>query len=89
MPYVKPEVRARLATSIADAARTLALEKWDAGAVNYFISTLLSAWWRAKGPKYATINAIVGVLTCIKDEFYSRVARPYEDHKIKENGDVF
>ena len=30
----------------------------------------------------------MGVLECCKLEFYRRVAAPYEDIKIEENGDV-
>ena len=39
-------------------------------------------------PKYSKINAIIGILECIKLELYRRVAAPYEDVKAAENGDV-
>jgi len=35
------------------------------------------------------INAIIGALECAKLELYRRVAAPYEDDKIAENGDVY
>jgi hypothetical protein len=38
--------------------------------------------------RYFHINKAVGVLECVKLEFYRRVAAPYEDEKIKESGDV-
>jgi hypothetical protein len=38
--------------------------------------------------RYYHINKAVGVLECIKMEFYRRVAAPYEDTKIEQNGDV-
>jgi hypothetical protein len=38
--------------------------------------------------RYYHINKAIGVLECIKLEFYRRVAAPYEDVKIKESGDV-
>lgn len=41
---------------------------------------------------YATNNAeadALGALECCKLEFYRRVAVPYEDGKIKTNGDVY
>jgi hypothetical protein len=41
------------------------------------------------GLSYQTINDIVGALEGAKLEFYRRVAVPYEDKKIIENGDVF
>jgi hypothetical protein len=41
------------------------------------------------GKNYKHINEIIGVLECAKQEFYRRVAAPYEDTKIQENGDVY
>ena len=35
------------------------------------------------------LNAIIGALECAKLELYRRVAAPYEDDKIIENGDVY
>lgn len=37
---------------------------------------------------YARFNAILGSLECCKQEIYRRMIVPYEDEKIKENGDV-
>jgi hypothetical protein len=39
-------------------------------------------------PSYVKIAMITGVLENIKQEFYRRVASPYEDKKILENGDI-
>lgn len=39
-----------------------------------------------RGHRYADIQ---GALECCKLEFYRRVAVPYEDRKIKLNGDVY
>jgi len=30
----------------------------------------------------------MGVLECVKQEFYRRRAVPYEEEKIEENGDI-
>ncbi len=60
-----------------------------AGHLNYLITNLCQNYLHIKGLSYTTINEIVGALTCAKDEFYRRVAVPYEDKKIKENGDVY
>jgi len=40
-------------------------------------------------PKYKRYNKAMGVLECIKQEFYRRVISKYEDQKIEENGDVY
>ena len=39
--------------------------------------------------KLGTIGDVVNAMECAKLEFYRRVAAPYEDTKIKENGDVY
>lgn len=41
------------------------------------------------GGKYDSLNAVIGVLECAKQEFYRRAAVPYENQKITENGDVY
>ena len=38
---------------------------------------------------YGVINEVIGALECAKQEFYRRVAIPYEEKKILENGDVY
>ena len=37
---------------------------------------------------YSKLAVITGVLENIKQEFYRRVGEPYEDKKIRENGDI-
>lgn len=59
------------------------------GELNYAITTLVLNYYLYSGQNYKAINDVVGALTCAKDEFYRRVAVPYEDQKIQENGDVY
>jgi len=59
------------------------------GQLNYLFTTMLSQYLQLNGTSYQTINDIVGALEGAKLEFYRRVAVPYEDQKIKENGDVY
>ncbi len=40
-------------------------------------------------PKYTTFNEVMGVLECVKQEFYRRVIVPHESRMIKENTDVY
>ena len=62
----------------------------DAGDINYMISQIINKFIAYRGGlKYAVINEIVGALECAKLEMYRRLAAPYEDTKIDENGDVF
>jgi hypothetical protein len=56
------------------------------GDINYTFSRILSG---LMGPvSYNKIALITGVLENIKQEFYRRVASPYEDIKINQNGDI-
>lgn len=58
------------------------------GKLNYIISKLLDGLCD-KNRGYAHINRVVGVLECVKLEFYRRIAASYEDQKIIENTDVY
>ncbi len=59
------------------------------GEMNYMITMIIINYLFDKGPTYTTYNMIMGVLESVKQEFYRRVVVPYEDQKIKENGDVY
>lgn len=60
-----------------------------AGELNYHLTKLCIWYLKHKGQSYQTINDIIGALEGCKLELYRRVASPYEDTKIKENGDVY
>ena len=59
------------------------------GELNYLISKLCQEYLQNHNLKYQTINDIVGALEGAKLELYRRVAAPYENDKIEENGDVY
>jgi hypothetical protein len=59
------------------------------GDVNYVVTRLLDQYIDQEGLSYTSINAMIGVLECAKLELYRRIAVPYEDRKIEENGDVY
>ena len=59
------------------------------GELNWAFTDTITCYIRNKGLSYQTINDIVGALEGAKLEFYRRIAVPYEDTKIIENGDVY
>lgn len=59
------------------------------GELNYQISKLLNDFIAMRSLSYATINEAMGAIECAKLEFYARVARPYEELKAKQNGEVY
>mgnify|MGYP001590167630 CR=1 FL=1 len=84
MPYIKREDRERLSFHW-DADETIKTP----GELNYLLTEMILGYLDDKGLSYQTINDIVGALEGAKLEFYRRIAVPYEDKKIQENGDVY
>ena len=87
MPYIKVEKRSKYKKSLenlVEILKTLPPEEID-GELNYVVTKILKEVYPLR---YFHINKAVGVLECIKLEYYRRVASPYEDSKIKESGDV-
>ncbi len=88
MPYITPERRALYDDAIAALSASITGESPD-GDLNYIITSLLDDWLFKRGLSYAAIADVVKVLETAKLEFYRRVAAPYEDEKIRANGDVY
>jgi len=59
------------------------------GQLNWIISEAVAYYIKGHGLNYQTINDVVGALECAKQEFYRRLAVPYENRKIIDNGDVY
>lgn len=87
MPYIKQEDRNRLDNPIRGLVFALkeSTPKQIDGKINYVVSKLLHELYPIN---YYNINKAIGVIECIKLELYRRIAVPYEDTKIKENGDI-
>lgn len=80
MPYLPTVTRDKL-----DSAE---IYPETAGDLNYQIHKVIEKYVRDAGESYATYNEIVGALECIKLEVYRRAVAPYEDQKIRDNGDI-
>jgi hypothetical protein len=59
------------------------------GHLNYMIFKTVRGWTIMHGKKYYVFAALLGTMICCILEIYRRLVAPYEDRKIKENGDVF
>lgn len=59
------------------------------GDLNFLLTTLALDYLRQRGLSYQTINDVMGAFSSAAQEFYRRVAAPYEDTKIAQNGDVY
>ena len=81
MPYIKQERREAILKGD---------KPQDAGELNFAITMLMDNYLKDKGGvRYALLNEVIGAVDCAKLEFYRRVAAPYEDQKVSENGDVY
>lgn len=94
MPYIKEEARIFLDKCIESMTQCLTEgnELTDEeflsilGEINYSFSRILAG--SMGKTSYSKIAMITGVLENIKQEFYRRIAEPYENKKINENGDI-
>lgn len=86
MPYIKPDKRGPLDLAIAQVVYRQ--EVGNYGDLNYAITKLVDHWCTVF-PSYDNFNALIGVLECVKQEFYRRKVVPYEEQKREENGDVY
>lgn len=59
-----------------------------AGDLNYAFTVIVQEYLKNHGVNYQHLNDCIGALEGAKLELYRRVAAPYEDAKIEENGDV-
>ena len=95
MPYIENSKRIYLDPVIEELHRTLVEMEMDdestntEGNLNYAITRLLMmVYGNSDSTSYRDINDAIGVLESVKLEFYHKVARPYEDQKCFENGDI-
>ena len=87
MPYIKQEEREAYTERLDDLCFTLEEHGYIEGHVTYVLYMIVARWFQHI-PKYKSIARIRGVLLGTISEFDRRIAAPYEDEKIKENGDV-
>ena len=81
MPYIEQNRREEIIID-GDTPR-------NEGELNYAVTYAINEYLNNNVLTYATLNQAIGVLECAKLELYRRMASPYEDEKIKSNGDVY
>lgn len=89
MPYIKVEDRQKLVPHLDLLLKVMKEAGFlGAGHMNYAITYLLKEMYpESRG--YKGINEAMGVLNCVSAEYYRRLAAPFEETKIQENGDVY
>ena len=90
MPYLSDEQKSKLDDAIIDLTTTLTESNVSVpGGLNYIISQIVDRVVVKHGESYSIYNTLLGSVEAAKLEIYRRLIAPYEDTKIKENGDVF
>jgi hypothetical protein len=84
MPYIKQDDRDK----IYEFGQIRHYNVNTAGELQYAIAVMIQDYLERKGLNYQHCNDIMGALAGAQMEFYRRTVAPYEDQKIKENGDV-
>lgn len=84
MPYIKPERRRLFDTLLHDCSKQIENE----GELNYCIYKLATLMIERIGESYENLSMCSSAMEHAKLEWYRRRLSPYEDRKIKENGDI-
>ena len=84
MPYIKQDKRDALDPHLAELAREVTTE----GELNYCIYKLSCLLIDKMGESYGNYSLCSSAMEHAKLEWYRRRVAPYEDKKIKENGDI-
>lgn len=79
MPYIDAASRAEILRGRPPAT---------AGELNFAITSLVDAFL-GDNLCYARLNEAIGAMECAKHELYRRIAAPFEDRKLAQNGDVY
>lgn len=82
MPYIVKDRRPDLTPSSRSTPQ-------NPGELNFQFTQLVYDYVNYHGISYQIINDVIGALEGAKAEFQRRVVGPYEDTKIKENGDLY
>ena len=83
MPYIRQEDRAKLRPLLEQLYQSIHSD----GEMNYVITKLID--YHYGDGAYMQLNAGMGVLACVTQEFYRKRIAPYEDERAVENGEVF
>jgi hypothetical protein len=89
MPYITRGNKLLFDKSLSELLNVVFSHGLSNGELNYLITQLGLMYLDRHGKSYNTISDVVKAMECAKLEFYRRVAAPYEDNKIRENGDVY
>ncbi len=80
MPYLEETVKRSLDKNLRKMS--------EPGHLTYKLYKLCLSYIDLRGKSFLVLCEVMGALLCTILELYRRIVAPYEDTKIKENGDV-
>lgn len=89
MPYISQTSRSGFEVGPEGHGEGIYLGAQNPGELNYLFTLLAIDYVYRNGKNYQHINDVLGAFEGAKMEFYRRMAAPYEDTKIEQNGDVY
>ena len=84
MPYIKQNEKNLYEYYLKNISQFIT----NPGELTYCIYRLMLLMTKKNNKSFANMSSIIGSIECAKMEYYRRIVSPYEDKKIKENGDV-
>ena len=84
MPYLKDKAHREILDIVYKTMMSIFQTRGFTGSINYLLFKLAKEHCKS----YSDYQKFIGELEACKLEIYRRLAAPYEDEKIKENGDV-
>jgi hypothetical protein len=82
MPYINRKDRPKIDKVVEQ------LPELNDGEFNYTVTSIAHRFIKAHKCRYMTLARVIGGLICVVLELYRRIAAPYEDEKIEQNGCV-
>lgn len=90
MPYIRQEKRGEIDFVVKDGIHERRIvsfhEPQTPGELNYIFFQILLETFPARS--YTEYNEVMGVLECVKQEYYRRLVAPYEEQAKYDNGDL-
>lgn len=87
MPYISQEDKNKYEPVLTELTKLINSDVAK-GELTYLAYVLALAYMKAKGKSYTNISTAISCLDDAKEELRRQHLNPYEDEKIKENGDV-
>lgn len=89
MPYIPHEDRNRFRPALASLAAAIDEDDITPGQLDYLFCIVAKLYVDKKGANYTSFNDVMGAFKGASSEFERRMIVPYEEGKLRMNGDIF